>query len=139
MPLDIQPQFLGAIAYARRRPRDGRSFNRAEARPAAALRRGSRRPRSTLAAATSLVVTELVAGVATCVAAARREAVALPDLRRLGRWTGLLPLWSGLHRARERARVEAAWMTVDERTLRDIGIPPRPFRGRARSWNYWCC
>jgi uncharacterized protein YjiS (DUF1127 family) len=34
----------------------------------------------------------------------------------------LVGLWSRMHRAREIARIRAAWATVDDRTLRDIGV-----------------
>jgi len=136
MPLDIQPQHPGVIAFARRRPRE-----RVGARPVAALRRARRPQRSALAAATSRMMTEIVAGLASCATAAHREGVSvtIPDLRRLGGWARRLPcsLWSRVRHARERARLAAAWSTIDDRTLRDIGVPPRPFRRNEQSWHYW--
>jgi len=136
MPLDIQPQNPGVVAFARRRPRE-----RAGTRPVVALPHARRPPRSALAAATSRMMTEIVAGLASCATAARREGVSvtIPDLRRLGGWARRLPrsLWSTVSYARERARLAAAWSTIDDRTLRDIGVPPRPFRRNAQSWQYW--
>jgi uncharacterized protein YjiS (DUF1127 family) len=47
-----------------------------------------------------------------------------PEFPTFGRWIASIPgkLWSGFLHARARARARAEWETLDDRTLRDIGV-----------------
>jgi uncharacterized protein YjiS (DUF1127 family) len=56
-----------------------------------------------------------------------RSDLAAINLKACGRWfnlmtAGLTELWSRMARQREMRRRRAAWATIDDRTLKDIGV-----------------
>jgi uncharacterized protein YjiS (DUF1127 family) len=53
-----------------------------------------------------------------------------------GKWLISIPatLWSTLRRASERRRIRAAWESIDDRTLSDIGVSRHEIEGIAGEW-----
>ncbi|HTZ79311.1 MAG TPA: hypothetical protein VMC10_15455 [Stellaceae bacterium] len=115
MPFENRSFYLSTVAYARRRPSANRNCNRVEPRP----------------------VTRLPRPLPAVRVTARRRVILAP-LARAGDGIAymLRGLWMRVRRARESARVAAAWERMDDRTLRDIGML-RGLRHETVSWRYW--